>query len=223
MSWRSPKTESGLSIIELLTVLGILTLLLSLAISSQQSALALVKRIRCQANLRQWGLATQFYAQENNDYLPRDGSPNGSSVAAGWYIDLPKALGIPPYNEARWRTNPSILVTPKLWLCPSNRRRSNGRNLFHYCLNQHVNGVGTGKQIQISNLANPRKLVWLFDNGGFAAVAQQNNAHTNIHLSGANFLFVDGHVSHHSSHQYWDFQRNRGSTNSLSLSWHPAP
>jgi len=160
---------------------------------------------------------------DNNDYLPKDGSPNGSSIAAGWYVDLPKALGIAPYHEARWRTNSSIPITPKLWLCPSNRRRSNGRNLFHYCLNQHINGVGTGKQIQISNLSTPEKLVWLFDNGGLAAVAQQNNAHTNIHQSGANFLFVDGHASHRSSHEYWDFQTNRGSTNSPSLNWHPAP
>lgn len=215
--------ETGLSIIELLTVIGILALLLSLVISSQQSALALVKRFRCQENLRQWGLATQFYVLENNDYLPKDGSPNGNSVAAGWYVDLPKSLGLAPYHESRWRTNPSIPVTPKLWLCPSNRRRSNGRNLFHYCLNQHINGVGTGKQVQITTLSKPAKLVWLFDNGGLAAVAQQNNTHTNLHQSGANFLFVDGHVSHRPSLDYWDFITNSGSTNSTSLSWHPSP
>jgi len=223
MPRRGNHAESGLSIVELLTVLGILSLLMSLAISSQQSALAFVKRLRCQENLRQWGLATHFYVMDNNDYLPKDGSPNGSSIAAGWYVDLPKALGIAPYHEARWRTNSSIPITPKLWLCPSNRRRSNGRNLFHYCLNQHINGVGTGKQIQISNLSTPEKLVWLFDNGGIAAVAQQNNVHTNLHQSGANILFVDGHVSHRSSHQFWDFQTNSGSTNSPSLNWHPTP
>ena len=162
MPRRGNHAESGLSIVELLTVLGILALLLSLAISSQQTALAFVRRFQCQENLRQWGLATHFYVQDNNDYLPKDGSPNGSSIAAGWYVDLPEALGIAPYHEARWRTNSKIPVTPKLWLCPSNRRRSNGRNLFHYCLNQHINGVGTGKQIQISNLSTPGKLVWLF-------------------------------------------------------------
>jgi hypothetical protein len=32
------------------------------------------------------------------------------------------------------------------YLCRGNPCRSNGNNLFHYCLNEHVNGLGSGNQ-----------------------------------------------------------------------------
>ena len=61
----------------------------------------------------------------------------------------------------------------------------------------------------------------MFDNGKLAAVAQQNNVHTNLHAVGAHFLFLDGHVEHFKNQEYWDFKRERGITNNPSLRWIP--
>ncbi|MBI1839993.1 MAG: hypothetical protein HYR88_03965 [Verrucomicrobia bacterium] len=61
----------------------------------------------------------------------------------------------------------------------------------------------------------------MFDNGKLAAVAQQNNAHTNIHRSGAHFLFLDGHVQHFPNTRYWDFENGKGRTDDTELLWHP--
>jgi prepilin-type processing-associated H-X9-DG protein len=107
------------------------------------------------------------------------------------------------------------------WICPSNTRRSNGNNLFHYCLNEHVNGTGAGNQTRLSRVPQPALTVWLFDNGGLAGVAQQNNVHTNLHTKGAQFTFLDGHSQRFRSREYWDFVTNKGITNNPNLIWIP--
>jgi prepilin-type processing-associated H-X9-DG protein len=175
----------------------------------------------CLNNLKQWGLATQLFAADNNDLLPKDGSPNGISVEEGWYNDLPRVLKIPIYHEMAWRTNDHIEPGRSLWICPANPRRSNGNNLFHYCLNEHVNGTGSGNQVRLGSIRHPVRVVWLFDNGKLAAVAQQNNVHTNLHSRGAQFTFLDGHSARFKNFEYWDFPKNAGRTNNPSLIWIP--
>lgn len=188
-------------------------------------AMAKVRRsardLGCINNLREWGRATAIYTSDNQDRLPKDGSPNGLSKDEGWYVELPRILLLPPYADSSWRTNPAIQPGPSPWICPSNPRRSNGNNLFHYCLNEHVNGRGGGRRADVSNIRKPSSTVWLFDNGKLAAVAQQNNVHTNLHKGGAHFLFLDGHVSHYPNSSYWDFETNKGLTNHPDLRWIP--
>ena len=209
------------TLVEILTVLGTLSILLFFSLPRYQNTLSFARQIQCGGNLRQWGLATQLYAVENDDFLPKDGAPNGRSFQSGWYISLPRQLGIEAYHRTSWHTNSLIALPRSLWICPANRRRSNGHNLFHYCLNQHINGAGAGNQVKLSNLKAQNRLIWLFDNGGKAAVAQHNNVHTNLHRKGANFLFLDGHVSRKESHQYWNYVDDRGRTTVPSLQWKP--
>ena len=127
----------------------------------------------------------------------------------------------PAYREMAWRTNTSVEPGRSLWICPANPRRSNGNNLFHYCLNEHVNGSGTGNQVRLSSVNHPVRVIWLFDNGKLAAVAQQNNVHTNLHSRGAQFTFLDGHSARFRSFEYWDHAANQGRTNNPNLVWIP--
>src|SRR4029079_15811553 len=140
-----------------------------------------------------WGVATILFAGDNNDLLPQDGSPNGTSTANGWDIDLPKIAGTPTYSQMTWRTNANEEPGKSLFICLANTKRSSGTMLFHYCLNLHVNANGTGNQAKLSSIPKPTYTVWLFDNGKIAGVAQQNNVHTNLHSGGAQFTFLDGH------------------------------
>ncbi len=216
-----PHPPAAFTLIELLVVFTVVTLIASLSLPALGRAQRKTRATQCLHNLRQWGLATHLFAADNDDRLPRDGSPNGTSTDEGWYIDLPRALGIPTYHELPWRTNAQLTPPLTLWLCPANRRRSNGANLFHYCLNSHVNGSGTGRQIRLSNLPHPTRTVWIFDNGKAAAVAQHNNVHTNLHSRGAQFLFLDGHAARFPNRAYWDFTTDRGRTNHPDLAWFP--
>jgi prepilin-type processing-associated H-X9-DG protein len=73
----------------------------------------------------------------------------------------------------------------------------------------------------MANIRQPSQVVWLFDNGKLAAVAQQNNVHSNLHNRGAQFVFVDGHVARFRNKEYWDFTANKGITNNPELVWIP--
>jgi prepilin-type N-terminal cleavage/methylation domain-containing protein/prepilin-type processing-associated H-X9-DG protein len=215
------KSESAFTLIELLVVIAIIAVLAALLLPALGKAKSKARAVSCVNNLKQWSLATVLFAGDHQGLLPKDGSASGSSTTSGWYIDLPKAMGIAPYNEMEWRTNAAIDPGRSVWICPANTRRSNGKNLFHYCLNRHVNATGAGNQVRISSIPKPGQTVWLFDNGGAAPVAQQNNVHTNIHSQGANFAFLDGHAARFASEEYWDFGRSRGLTNNPDLIWIP--
>jgi prepilin-type N-terminal cleavage/methylation domain-containing protein/prepilin-type processing-associated H-X9-DG protein len=215
------ESKRAFTLVELLVVMAIIAVLVGLLLPSLTRAKEAAKSASCLGNLKQWGLATQLFASENQDWLPKDGTPNGTSVDEGWYNDLPRMLRLPCYREMPWRTNASIEPGPSLWICPANLRRSNGNNLFHYCLNEHVNGSGTGNQVKLGSIIRPAQVVWLFDNGKLAAVAQQNNVHTNLHQRGAQFTFLDGHAARFRNFEYWDFAAARGRTNNLDLMWIP--
>lgn len=215
------RKRCGVTLIEILVVAAILSLLFALLAPAISKARGTAKKAQCLNHLKQWGMATQLYALENDDSLPLDGSPNGRATRFGWYVNLPDMMGIPRYYELPWRTNPAAALPKTVWLCPANKQKSNGVNLFHYCLNRLVNGSGSGNQVKLSALPAPHSLVWLFDNGKRAAVAKQNNVHTNLHSNGANFLFLDGHARRFPNHIYWNFAANRGKTNALDLRWKP--
>jgi prepilin-type N-terminal cleavage/methylation domain-containing protein/prepilin-type processing-associated H-X9-DG protein len=211
---RRPKL--GFTLIELLVVVAVVAILASLLMPALARAKSKSHQILCTGNLKQWALAMQMYAAENDDFLPKEGFQNSQ----GWYITLPEMLGMQRYTNMPWRTNAGAPLGRSIWICPSNTNRSNGINLFHYCLNKHLDGTGEDDQPRrLSAVENQSAAVWLFDNGKRAAVAQQNNVHTNVHSHGANFSFVDGHVAWFRNSTYWDFKQNKGLTNNPQLVW----
>jgi prepilin-type N-terminal cleavage/methylation domain-containing protein len=99
------------TLIELLVAIAIIAILAALLLPVFSRAKASAQAVECRNNLRQWGTATQLYAADNGDYLPKDGSSNGDSTN-GWYIDLPRTLGLPTYQQMPWRTNTNARPIP---------------------------------------------------------------------------------------------------------------
>ncbi len=214
--------RSAVTLVEVLVVIAVVALLAAMLLPALSRARAQAQRMVCANNFKQWGVATHLYAEENDDYLPPEGAPNGLSLESGWYITLPRTLGMKPYCEMNWRTNSAAPLGSSIWICPANTNRSNGLNLFHYCLNEHVDATGASDHaVRLSTIDQTGQVVWLFDNGKRAAVAQQNNVHTNLHSGGAQFLFLDGHVKRFRNTAYWDFTADKGRTNNPEIVWIP--
>ena len=121
-----------------------------------------------------------------------------------------------------WRTNAGVEPDRCLWICPENPRRSNGNNLFHYCLNQNVNGTGAANlPVRLSRVPRPTQTVWLFDSKNLPAVGSWTFVHTNLHSRGAQFTFLDGHAQRYAVNAYWDLAAGTARTNNVELVWIP--
>ena len=146
---RSEGQDSGFSLVELLVVISIMTLLLGILLPALGQARESAKQTVCLSNLRQIGLATQFYLNEY-DYFPQ-----------AWQD-----------SECRWMDliKPYLSKQSEVYSCPSDRLQkavqwdpqiilSYGINCFNFAGDRYCFWYG----VKAANVASPENTVIFAD------------------------------------------------------------
>jgi len=127
------------TLIELLVVIAIIAILAAMLLPALAKAKQKAQQASCVSNLRQWGLAVQMYANDNNSGIPRDGMDSAGTYSAGdskqanaWFNLLPDLVSEKPLSyytalagvsTSDAQKNSTILPFPggaaKIFNCPA--------------------------------------------------------------------------------------------------------
>ena len=93
----------GFTLIELLVVVAIIALLIAILLPSLARSKAQAVRVKCAAQLKQWGMVVNLYAQENQDWFGvvwQEGPLSGPTPPKHFWNGI--AVGTPELYDPEW-------------------------------------------------------------------------------------------------------------------------
>ena len=192
--------KNHFTLIELLVVIAIIAILAAMLLSALAKAREKARQISCTSNLKQLGLSTAMYTNDNDDMIA---GVNDFGWQSEKIIDeAPKLM----YNGSSWNRCWVTLIWPyvnmeKMYVCPSNLFTSGGVNY-----GEPVGSRTSGEKNQnildssrsLGTIKKPSDFMLISEkgNGGGAAyiLSAQYYAMKAVHNNDqANYVQVDGH------------------------------
>jgi prepilin-type processing-associated H-X9-DG protein len=221
----APTPRRAFTLVEILSVLGVISLLVAMLFPALSSAREHANRTRCLSNLRQLGLAFAMYLNENNGRFPRP-AQHLVERPEDWIYYQPgrdAELGV----VARYASRP---FDQRLYRCPSDDVASHlssastnplgGPALrydYSYTVNEYICRLWPKQTLRINQVRNPSEKILIvdesagtIDDGCWAWQPDQgqdrnvlSNRHDRkaeepkVHDSGrGNVAFADGHAEY---------------------------
>jgi prepilin-type N-terminal cleavage/methylation domain-containing protein/prepilin-type processing-associated H-X9-DG protein len=215
----------GFTLIELLVVISIIALLLAILMPALQKVKKQAQATTCLSNLRQIGVATELYANDNDLFIPR-GSTGSNPI---WFMQFLPYLG-QKHNQGDYKS-------VKIFRCKSFPRTGNGlynvpnaSQTVCYVMNDwtfsgktDTSGTSVGKPTKLSVFRRRARTIYLADNedGDWRPIIESEDSPEIIRCD----IFVSTHLPDSESHDINNGRRvarerhNKGG-NALFLDWH---
>jgi prepilin-type N-terminal cleavage/methylation domain-containing protein len=182
----------GFTLVELLVVIAIIAILIGILMPSLSRAQQSAQSAVCLSNLRQIGLATLAYADDNDGWL----FPTGM----GWdaqHVYYDSTLGLEVYNV--WTTKVFTSWNPAVMLCPCDFQPDGDHS---YVMNEHLGYWNVKYSTGLPYGVSPSSVVlsgekvstvydYYMEYGDFDRVVDQYRHGVKI---GSNYLFLDMHA-----------------------------
>jgi prepilin-type N-terminal cleavage/methylation domain-containing protein/prepilin-type processing-associated H-X9-DG protein len=201
---------SGFTLIELLVVVAIVAILAALLLPALNSARENAKSAKCVSNMKQIGIMTLLYVDQEDGWLPK-ARHTPVLYSGNWYEQL-QVAGL---MKTGTQYQPGSVVS-----CPASKYRNNLDDHSNYTWPTYLgnieepNPTGGFPRVRYADITRPSTILvltdgpWRTEQNGWTMMwysmnwATWANYHINgfqkppIHGNGINVLFADGHVEH---------------------------